>query len=200
MTATEQFASLPLLESCTFPYALMLAYDVQEVEEGTERLLLAICDFLSACLLNYDWAARKIIHEDSCITPSMLTSAFHRLDMEPEKLLTLLALVFKEEPNNHLNTLVQKFKVQLLEMALRSLTDNQVFCSAFFKYIHRVGNDVFIVDQWDCRLVRDLVKRLLNAKDKDKSSLSQMLLVSSIAQEVMQEEIQTLVKIGRAHV
>ena len=80
----------------------------------------SICKFLSACLLNYSWAVATMVLEDCCISASMLILTFHRLDLEPSQLMTMLALLLSNSLNENLNKMVLKYRVALLEMALRS--------------------------------------------------------------------------------
>ena len=84
----------------------------------------SICKFLSVCLLNYSWAETTMVLEDCCISASMLISTFHRLDFEPSQLMTMLALLLSDSQNENLNKIVLKYRVALLEMALRSRFQN----------------------------------------------------------------------------
>ena len=182
-----------MLRTSSFPHILKLTHDVHfPILDGTESLMNSVCHFLSVCLLNHPWALETILVEDCCISVSMLISTYHRLNLEPNRLMTMLALLFNDDaPNDNLNNMVAKYKVSLLEMLLRSSLESDDFGMVFFKYLHK--NEVFI-DEWDPVLVRDLAKKLLE-KDKDKTTLMHMLLVSSIAQDVMLEEVQILAKI-----
>ena len=191
----KKYQSLPMLESSLYSYVLQLANDsshlqLKDEEEGTESLMNSICKFLSACLLNYSWAVATMVLEDCCISASMLISTFHRLDLEPSQLMTMLALLLSNSLNENLNKMVLKYRVALLEMALRSSDDTNSFCMVLFKYLHKNEN---MVDDWDPLLVRDLTKRLMGNEDS-MMPLIHMLLVSCIAQEVMLEETQILVK------
>ena len=89
----DKFASLPMLKTSSFSYILKLAYDCHSQIEGLENLMNSICQFLSACLLNYSWAMETILIEDCCVSVSMLISTYHRLDLEPSQLLRILALL-----------------------------------------------------------------------------------------------------------
>lgn len=187
----EKFSSLALLKSSTFPYALVMAYDANEVQEGTEKLMYSLSDFLTVVLLNYEWAIDKILNEDCSISPSMLISTFHRLDLKPDKLMAMLTLLFgKGTRNEHLSIMIQKYKIALMEMCLRS-NGSREFSAALFKYLHEHEKDVSI-DDWDHKLVRDLSKQML--KNEDISALIHMLLVSSICKEVLIDELEILVK------
>ncbi len=184
------FTSLPMLKSVTFPYALGLAFEAQKAEEGIEALLSGIVQFLVRALIkDFEWASNAIVKEDCCIAPAMLVSSFHHLDLQPDDLMTLLALLFSQEQRlDHLSIMMLKYKTPLLEMALGSRSPGG-FLRALCKYVHDHEKDVFI-DEWNPDLVKELTKKMMMTKEK--SALVHMLLVSTVAKEVMLEEIQSL--------
>ena len=85
--------------------------------------------------------------------------------------------------------MVQKYKLALLEMALKGPCE--YFCAALFKFIY-INDEEFIIDEWDPQLVEALAKKCL--EDKDKLALKAMLLISAIAQDVLLEQKQVLAK------
>ena len=82
-----------MLESRTFPAAMALSMETTQGEENYGELLETLCEFLSFCLANFDWAWPKLVFNDRCQSLSMLIASFYHLNLDPETLLKTLSLV-----------------------------------------------------------------------------------------------------------
>ena len=186
----EKFKSLPMLETSTFIAALSLALETTNNDEY-EEMFQSLSEFIGICLTNFDWTWDILVVQDRCLSLSMLISSTHQLESDSELLLKALAIVLlkKKDSENFVVRMIHKYRLALLEMALRG-DKNELFCSALFKFLHE-NEDEFIIDDWDPKLVETLAKKCL--ENKDKTALKSMLLISAIAQDVLLEQGQVLV-------
>lgn len=182
-----------MLELSTFPAALKMAQDLTSLaEDGMPTLLASLCEFLSICLANFEWAFGQLVVIDRCVSQTMLISSFYHLNMAPESLFTTLALLISQEKDDKDNTLfrmIHKYRLPLLEMAYRA-DNSDDFCSVLFLFWNRDKHGDDSIDSWDPKLIESLAKKLMSQKNK--TALKNMFLVSSVAQDVMLEEKQTL--------
>ena len=181
-----------MLETRTFPAAMALSMETTQGEENYGELLETLSEFLSFCLANFDWAWSMMVFQDRCQSLSMLIASFYHLDLDPESLLKTLSLVLLkgQDKEHYVSRMIQKYKIALLEMALKDTGDH--FGAAFFKFIFD-HDEEFNIDDWDPQLVEALAKKYLDVPDK--MALKSMLLISAIAQDVMLEQKLVLAKL-----
>ena len=183
-----------MLESRTFPAAMALSMETTQGEENYGELLETLCEFLSFCLANFDWAWPKLVFNDRRQSLSMLIASFYHLNLDPETLLKTLSLVLLkgQDEEHYVSRMIQKYKIALLEMALKDTGD--YFGAAFYKFIFDHYEEFnIIIDDSDPQLVEALAKKYLEVSDK--MALKSMLLISAIAQDVMLEQKLVLAKL-----
>ena len=179
----EKYSSMPKLRTSLFPTALKLLSNNLKIED--QSMIYALTDFFMICSVNYSWAVDTMLEEDKCTCLSILVTTYHRLDLQADKLLELLAFLLSEssyEEESEVSRMIQKYRFALLQLCVKNPNDN--FCAAISKFLVGGSNSI---DNWgDPQLVQDLAKFLIRSKRH--RALRHLMLVSTIAQECVLEE------------
>lgn len=191
----EKYGSLVKLETSTFPIALKLLSNHQNLRLEDQCLLHALTDFIMICVVNYSWAVAMLLEEDKCLCLSMLVTTYHRLLISPDKLLELFALLLikvdsKPSISNEMLRLVDKYRIALLEMESRCASDGNGtnFCTALSRFLvnDHNRNQSRIIDLWDPKVVQMLSKSLIVSRNN--RALKHLMIISHLTQEAVMEE------------
>ena len=184
----RRFWSLPLLETLTFPMVINLVFEVREdLHKEMEKLFNSICRFTTYILMNYDWALKSLLEEDRCLSLSILISSYSAHAWNPTRLFEVLQILFHKnrmDDDCRLDILVDKYNLAFLDMTIAAQEEGG-FVSAFFQYLQRRN---LTVDEWDSLLAQAMAKKYIKNYSVDPYPLIHLLLISTVAQQLLLEE------------